>query len=162
MVNKMCSKSSKATAIERLTEQIRQFDILASAVCKVGVLLQFATPLAIIEGFDTTFRQSVELLETFLSRDDALQYVRQVITPHRYIDYELWDAVADIFGEDAATIEAELFEKAKRKQEMNKALEGFLKGFREAPFPVREIHICRGQLSLYKMKIIQTWDDDPG
>jgi hypothetical protein len=162
MVNKICSKSSKATAIECLTEQIRQYDALARAVRKVGVLLQLATPLAIAEGFYAAFRQCAELIETLLSRDDALNYVKHVITAHRYIDYDLWDAVEDLFGEEAVAIKAELFEKSKREQELNKALREFLKGFREAPFPVREIHTCREQLHLYKMKITQTWDDDPG
>ena len=149
------SKSRKAIAIEWLTEQISQFDALASAAGRVGVLLQLATPLALLEGFYGAFRYSVELIETFFSRDEAFQYVKQVITAHRYIDYELWDAVVDLFWEEAATREAELFEKAKREQELNKALEAFLKGFREAPFPVREIQTCREQLHLYKKDAVQ-------
>ncbi len=154
MIDERGSKSRKAIAIECLTEQIRQFDTLASTAGRVGVLLQLATPLALLEGFYAAFRHSVELIEIFFSRDEAFQYVKQVITAHRYIDYELWDAVADLFCEEAATIEAELFEKAKREQELNKALEAFLKGFREAPFPVREIQTCREQLHVYTMKII--------
>lgn len=162
MLNRTDASPGKTVAIELLTEQIRQFDALAGAVRKVGALLWLATPLAITAGFDATFRRSVELVATLLSQQEAFRYVSTVLTAHRYIDYELWDAVKEVFPEEAAAREAELFEPSKRKQEMNQALKAFLQGFRGAPFPVREIQTCREHLQLYKMTILHTWQDAPG